>query len=365
MADHNENLKDTLNEEIEHADQKPAEEHYSLNDDRRVKVLSPGMLVAKRFIRNRMAVTGLVILVFMFVFSFIGGLISPYGQDQFFYTDKTIRRDFGAAKENTEFQYASNNDEVFGLTAQARAMLAIQQGKTTFSNKSDNFTLTKVSDDFYSVEYNGQVVGYAGKELVNASAKDSTLSFEFNYQALLASASGAKEFTADGVAYTLAEDGSITSQDGADVAYVSNIIVNAISPDVFLSRDFKEKLYAAIATAENGKAAFSYTDESLIVVEEPEEEPDTEEPSSGINTEDPNAPTQEDTPTSATAEYDLEYDPATMSWKILQEKPSRQYDQYSFPSKDHWLGTDMYGMDMLTRLMRPRLPADRLHRHHH
>ena len=36
MADHNENLKDTLNEEIEHADQKPAEEHYSLNDDRRV-----------------------------------------------------------------------------------------------------------------------------------------------------------------------------------------------------------------------------------------------------------------------------------------------------------------------------------------
>ena len=344
-------IREEIREEMKHADQEPAQEQYSLNDDRRVKVLSPGMLVAKRFIRNRMAVTGLVILVFMFVFSFIGGLISPYGQDQFFYTDKTIRRDFGAAKENTEFQYASNNDELFGLTAQARAMLAIQQGKTTFSNKSDNFTLTKVSDDFYSVEYNGQVVGYAGKELVNASAKDNTLSFEFNYQALLASASGAKEFTADGVAYTLAEDGSITSQDGADVAYVSNIIVNAISPDVFLSRDFKEKLYAAIATAENGKAAFSYTDESLIVVEEPEEEPDTEEPSSGINTEDPNAPTQEETPTSATAEYDLEYDPATMSWKILQERPSRQYDQYSFPSKDHWLGTDMYGMDMLTRLM--------------
>ena len=104
MADHNENLKDTLNEEIEHADQKPAEEHYSLNDDRRVKVLSPGMLVAKRFIRNRMAVTGLVILIFMFVFSFIGGLVSPYGQDQFFYTDKTIRKSFGEAKENTEFR---------------------------------------------------------------------------------------------------------------------------------------------------------------------------------------------------------------------------------------------------------------------
>lgn len=53
------------------------EEHYSLNDDRRVKVLSPGALVAKRFFRNRLAVVGLSILVFMFVFSFIGGLPLP------------------------------------------------------------------------------------------------------------------------------------------------------------------------------------------------------------------------------------------------------------------------------------------------
>ena len=102
MADHNENLKDTLNEEIEHADQKPSEEHYSLNDDRRVKVLSPGMLVAKRFFRNRLAVTGMAILVFMFVFSFIGGLISPYKQDRFFYADKTIRREFAAVIKNTD-----------------------------------------------------------------------------------------------------------------------------------------------------------------------------------------------------------------------------------------------------------------------
>ena len=66
---------------------KPPEEDYSLNDDRRVKVLSPGTLVAKRFFRNRLAVVGLTILAVMFVFSFIGGLISPYGQDEVFYRD--------------------------------------------------------------------------------------------------------------------------------------------------------------------------------------------------------------------------------------------------------------------------------------
>ena len=311
-------LREEIREEMKNADQTPAEEHYSLNDDRRVKVLSPGMLVAKRFIRNRMAVTGLVILIFMFIFSFIGGLVSPYGQDQFFYTDKTIRKSFGEAKENTEFRYGSNSDELFGLTAQAKAMLAIQQGKDTFNFSNHNYTMNKVSDEMFTISCDGVMVGYA----------------------------------ADGVTYALAEDGGVTL-DGADYAYISRYLVQAISPDVFLSRDFKDKLLATIATAQDGKATFTYTDESLIM-NEPEQTEDGENAdgqTSGINTEDPNAPKQDDTSNTATAEYDLEFKAATNSWQILQEKSSRQYDQYSFPNMKHWLGTDMYGMDMLTRLM--------------
>ena len=345
-------LREEIREEMKNADQTPAEEHYSLNDDRRVKVLSPGMLVAKRFIRNRMAVTGLVILIFMFVFSFIGGLVSPYGQDQFFYTDKTIRKSFGEAKENTEFRYGSNSDELFGLTAQAKAMLAIQQGKDTFNFSNHNYTMNKVSDEMFTISCDGVMVGYAAKDMVNADAADQKLSFEFNYQALTAYATGAKEFTADGVTYALAEDGGVTL-DGADYAYISRYLVQAISPDVFLSRDFKDKLLATIATAQDGKATFTYTDESLIM-NEPEQTEDGENANgqtSGINTEDPNAPKQDDTSNTATAEYNLEFKAATNSWQILQEKSSRQYDQYSFPNMKHWLGTDMYGMDMLTRLM--------------
>lgn len=345
-------LREEIREEMKNADQTPAEEHYSLNDDRRVKVLSPGMLVAKRFIRNRMAVTGLVILIFMFIFSFIGGLVSPYGQDQFFYTDKTIRKSFGEAKENTEFRYGSNSDELFGLTAQAKAMLAIQQGEDSFNFSNHNYTMNKVSDEMFTISCDGVMVGYAAKDMVNADAADQKLSFEFNYQALTAYATGAKEFTADGVTYALAEDGGVTL-DGADYAYISRYLVQAISPDVFLSRDFKDKLLATIATAQDGKATFTYTDESLIM-NEPEQTEDGENAdgqTSGINTEDPNAPKQDDTSNTATAEYDLEFKAATNSWQILQEKSSRQYDQYSFPNMKHWLGTDMYGMDMLTRLM--------------
>ena len=57
---------------------KDTNEQYSLSDDRRVKVLSPGALVAKRFFRNRLAVTGMVVLIIMFLFSFLGGVLSPY-----------------------------------------------------------------------------------------------------------------------------------------------------------------------------------------------------------------------------------------------------------------------------------------------
>ena len=60
-----ENNVATVSEEVKE------KEEYSLNDDRRVKTLSPSALVAKRFFRNRLAVTGLSVLVFMFLFSFI------------------------------------------------------------------------------------------------------------------------------------------------------------------------------------------------------------------------------------------------------------------------------------------------------
>lgn len=54
-----------------------SEEQLSLNDDRRVKVLSPGTLVAKRFFRNRLAVVGLTILAVMFLFSFVAACSAP------------------------------------------------------------------------------------------------------------------------------------------------------------------------------------------------------------------------------------------------------------------------------------------------
>ncbi len=49
------------------------------------KILSPGRLVFKRFVKNKLAMAGIVIIIFTVLFCFIGPLFSPYGEYEIFY----------------------------------------------------------------------------------------------------------------------------------------------------------------------------------------------------------------------------------------------------------------------------------------
>ena len=358
------------------------EEHFSLNDDRRVKVLSPGALVAKRFFRNRLAVVGLSILIFMFVFSFIGGLLSPYGEDEFFYREDQINKEFAVVTENSDFRYMAKDSNLFGSAVQAQTMLAIQKNSESFSYNGTNYALAQEGSDFYSISSGGKLIGIAYKDVVSSS-DGQALSFEFVYTALKSYAALAQEvekeaeqetagvsegtgatddaaepaepeevsepavktFTVDGLTYTIDEDGGVL-QGEKEVAYISRYIVQAIMPDIFLSRDFKEKLIDTIAV---GGTKFTYTDESLILDDEPDAALDGEE--TGIGAMDDALLEEDDTASDATMEYTIERSQNHANWIIRQQQSSRQYDSYSFPSAKHWLGTDKYGMDMLTRLM--------------
>ena len=358
------------------------EEHFSLNDDRRVKVLSPGALVAKRFFRNRLAVVGLSILIFMFVFSFIGGLLSPYGEDEFFYREDQINKEFAVVTENSDFRYMAKDSNLFGSAVQAQTMLAIQKNSESFSYNGTNYALAQEGSDFYSISSGGKLIGIAYKDVVSSS-DGQALSFEFVYTALksyaalaqeveeeaeqetagVSEATGAtddaaepaeleevsepavKTFTVDGLTYTIDEDGGVL-QGEKEVAYISRYIVQPIMPDIFLSRDFKEKLIDTIAV---GGTKFTYTDESLILDDEPDAALDGEE--AGIGAMDDALVEEDDTASDATMEYTIERSQNHANWIIRQQQSSRQYDSYSFPSSKHLLGTDKYGMDMLTRLM--------------
>jgi peptide/nickel transport system permease protein len=103
-----------MSEELKKNNSLNEEQEYSLNDDRRVKTLSPGALTAKRFFRNRLAVLGLVILALMFLFSYVGGWLMPYDQDQLFYRDEIQMKEYAGVTENTEWRYLAADGQEFG-----------------------------------------------------------------------------------------------------------------------------------------------------------------------------------------------------------------------------------------------------------
>lgn len=285
-------------------------EVYSLNDDRRVKVLSPSALVVKRFFRNRLAVLGLIMLVSMFVFSFLGGLISPYGQDEQFYRYESQMKEYAGAVENKEFRYMSAEGQKFDSVLQAKFQLAYQKKELSFEYKDVTYDILEEGTDFYSISSNGTMLAIAFKDIVNGE----TVEFTFNekYAALKAFSAGETSFSADGKEYTLDEDHNIIL--GSEVAgYISRLVVSPVENGITFTREFKEALEAAI----NDKVEeFQFTDENGT----------------------------EDT-------YKIAYDATMDNWSVRRGKETYVYDSYAKPSKEHLLGTDANGMDMLTRLM--------------
>ena len=289
---------------------KPPEEDYSLNDDRRVKVLSPGTLVAKRFFRNRLAVVGLTILAVMFIFSFIGGLISPHGQDEVFYRDDIQLKEYAAMSENTEYRYLVADGQEFGTILQAQ--LTLHMGKDdSFSYKGVTYDVTEEGDSLYSVSSGGRLLVIAYKDIISSNDPSQKFGFSFSFSALKAHANGEAEFTANGKTYTLDEDSVMLN--GEEIAYISRFVIQSKVSGTVITKDFKERVQQAV---ENGETEYTYVNDA-----------------------------------GQEREIKLEYNPAKYQWSIKEGTSTRVFDAYSFPSSAHWLGTDKNGMDMLTRLM--------------
>ena len=285
-------------------------EQLSLNDDRRVKVLSPGTLVAKRFFRNRLAVVGLTILAVMFVFSFIGGLISPYGQDEVFYRDDIQLKEYAAMSKNTEYRYLVADGQEFGTILQAQ--LTLHMGKDdSFSYKGVTYDVTEEGDSLYSVSSGGRLLAIAYKDIISANDPSQKFGFNFSFNALKAHANGEAEFTANGKTYTLDEDSVMLN--GEEIAYISRFVIQSKVSGTVITKDFKERVQQAV---ENGETKYTYVNDA-----------------------------------GQEREIKLEYNPAKYQWSIKEGTSTRVFDAYSFPDSAHWLGTDKNGMDMLTRLM--------------
>ncbi len=348
-----------------------------VHEDERVKVLSPSMLVFKRFIRNKLAIVGTVIIAIMFLFSFVGGIVSPYDESQVFMGYESMSKDFASMTLNSDYRYTVKEGSEFPSSAKAEFILALNNGKTTFSSMGTNYSIIEAGEDVYQIGVMEPVVkasvvkgmvnvlnadGVAaelteafktaisektetftlngvtyfvvneGKEyslntlteaalasynVFDAYSADITLSYEFKYAAELAKINGETSFMADGMNYVVEDNNGIETiylvngSEKTEYALMSDYVIRAMDDDVFLDIDFKLALQNAV---EENQSSITIPDEEgndvIYTIERKNEQ------------------------------YTIKADTMTQVIKV-----------YEAPSKEHWLGTDANGMDILTRLM--------------
>ena len=142
--------------------------------------------------RNRLAVVGLVILASMFVFSFIGGLLAPYGETQVFKVYESVEKDYAGVSINNDYQYFDAEGETFPSVARAQLILAINKEKESFESGGVTYSLVKEGEDFYRVIQFQEVATVVSLKGINrfTAAQGETVSKEMEEAYLAASDAG-------------------------------------------------------------------------------------------------------------------------------------------------------------------------------
>lgn len=352
--------------------EKKSNKELSLDNEQRVKVLSPGMLVAKRFFRNKLAMIGLIILIAMFLFSFVGGMLMPYTESQVFRKNENVLKDYAVMSENIDFIYTNAEGKDFPAIAGANMILAINKNEKSFEAKGVNYSLIQLGEASYQIAQltplyrgitlkgkvnltsleDGRQVSQAVKSAYEGAAaaeedsfeldgttyyitkngKESTvssieeialasklvyhsvtpLSYGFQLAAEKAIAGNASTFEFEGTSYglELLENGAMIMKDGENYAVASRYSIQPVSGQS-LPFDFVLESERAVLA---GEASFVYTDSSGTEIQ-----------------------------------YKIEKKAGQV--KVRSEQLTQLNDTYSSPGKKHLLGTDGNGMDVLTRLM--------------
>lgn len=330
-----------------------------LDSEQRVRVLSPGMMVAKRFLRNKLAITGLVIIVCMFLFAFVGGVLSPYSQSQVFYTKEMMQKDYAGATKIKDFQTIAAEGVTLPGDVASNTILAISKGKMVFESKKTKETIGvgKFSDNayvLYKVErstdrtllnskekkeaeemgsnvfeidgntylfdgegkktmvYDADVIGVACKYSFTAYSAEKSIDFPFIYSVLTAIRDEADTMEYNGEEYGVEIEGEnsvfVFDKSGEGYAYVCDMNISNVVSGIYLTPDYKLAFMEAVAAGED-KFVFG-EDETEYTI------------------------------TNKNGEYIIKRDQET---KVI--------NTYAHPSKEHLCGTDANGMDLLARLM--------------
>lgn len=352
----------------------------TLDDERRVKILSPGMLVAKRFFRNRLAVIGLIMIASMFIFTFIGGLLAPYGETQVFRYNDIVEKDYAGVAVNNEFQYIDIGEETLPPLAKAQMILAINKGEASFISSDVSYSLIKEGEDFYRiVQYQdiAKVINLRGMNRISPlDSEEVTENMIIAFEE--ANEKGETSFDLDGITYYINQDGRDTFIARAkEISLASKLIFNTYAPDTVLDYDFR---YAAEKAMNedllnfqvNGRSfEMDYDKENNLavfyIVDGGEKLEYSLASNISINTIDNEFLTIDFRMAAIDAIQNekesfimLNNDGEEVSYVLVRNNQrytirtntvTQLINTYEHPSKTHPLGTDGNGMDLLTRLM--------------
>ena len=360
------------------------QEQMALDDGRRVKVLSPGMMVFKRFIRNRLAIVGICILVFMFLFSFLGGVLSPYRQDQVFYKVDSANKEYAGAVVNKEYRFTTVDGST--LSTMVRATFNSQvKGKEgdeiTFTADGNAYTAKKIDDGFYVITAGEELgtVAALGKIVDVKAAEGKEIPDDVKAAAIQAVGAGQTGFEVNGTVYTLTKDVGKTYKLNymGEVALASLLNFDTVDPKsakTVAGFEFRRNCETAMHAGESSFTAGGET-YSLEIVSETDA---TVRNAAGEDVA--NVSNIIVSPVTNGVVLPLDYKDAVVD-AIMARKTSFEYvnaegktekhtiqmrannyvisteqqtyliDMYSPPSAEHLLGTDDHGMDVMTRLM--------------
>ncbi|MBR6910104.1 MAG: hypothetical protein IKN35_07455, partial [Lachnospiraceae bacterium] len=224
----NEVLKEREEKAKEERDEKDipkTDAELSLDSTERVKVLSPGQLVFKRFITNKLAIVGSMILIFMFLFAFVMPLFYPYSQTQIFYKYDNSTIDYAQAKERTEYSllfFDKSTDVHYSVKNRLTATISSMEKdgiteQTLTDSEGNAYKIEKNADNIYSL-YSTTSEKFAAIQGSVKFATYSTIGAVLTYEddteevkgladAIKKAISGKqKEFTLGGDTYTLEQD---------------------------------------------------------------------------------------------------------------------------------------------------------------
>ena len=278
-------------------------------DKKRNKTLSPGALTARRFFRNRLAVVGLGILGLMFAFSFVGGSLIPYRQDQVFYRQELQTKEYAGVQENESFRFTSATGQRFDAVLQAQFTLHLEKNES-FTYADTTYRIRQAGRDLYTLQTGEELVGVAYKDIPEP-AGGGAFDFEFLFEALKAYSQGNHSFMAGGQPYQLDSAGNILYVDSI-VGHISRLVIRPKLEGTVIPPALRQQIEQAVA-----QKATHFTYDG------------GEQP----------------------RQFALHYDAANRLWSVREQTQTLVWDAYSPPSAQHPLGTDKNGMDMLTRLM--------------